>query len=109
MELTFDDFGFTGEDLTILEYRANYVEEPECFAGAEELVQFMGACDTPFKLTEAEADKLLGYMSGHDFLLGEKEGKLFRGDLSYQTDKIRWIEDSIDDVINEVTEWNYEM
>ena len=38
VELTFDDFGFTGEDLTILEYRANYVEEPECFAGAEELV-----------------------------------------------------------------------
>lgn len=109
VELTFDDFGFTGEDLTMLEYRANYLEEPECFAGAEVLVKFMGACDTPFELTEAEADKLLGYMSGHDFLLGEKEGKLFRGDLSYQTDKIRWSEDSIDDVINEVTEWNYEM
>ena len=25
-ELTFDDFGFTGEDLTMLEYRANYSE-----------------------------------------------------------------------------------
>lgn len=33
VELTFDDFGFTGEDLTMLEYRANYLEEPECFAG----------------------------------------------------------------------------
>lgn len=109
VELTFDDFGFTGDDLTMLEYRANYLEEPECFSDAKELVQFMGACDTPFELTETEADKLLGYMSGHDFLLGEKEGKLFRGDLSYQTDKIRWSEDSIDDVINEVTEWNYEM
>lgn len=77
MELTFDDFGFTGEDLTILEYRANYVEEPECFAGAEELVQFMSACDTPFELTEAEADKLLGYMSGHDFLLGKRKASCF--------------------------------
>lgn len=48
-------------------------------------------------------------MSGHDFLLGEKEGKLFRGDLCYQQEKIRWTQDSIDDVINEVTEWNYEM
>ena len=75
VELTFDDFGFTGEDLSMLEYRANYLEEPECFSGAEELVKFVGACDTPFELTETEADKLLGYMSGHDFLLGEKDGK----------------------------------
>lgn len=29
--------------------------------------------------------------------------------MSYQTNKIRWSEDSIDDVINEVTEWNYEL
>ena len=109
MEHTFDDFGITGEDLTMIEYGANYLEEPECFSDAKELVQFMGVCDTPFELTETEADKLLGYMSGHDFLLGEKEGKLFRGDLCYQQEKIRWTQDSIDDVINEVTEWNYEM
>ena len=109
VELTFDDFGFTGEDLTMLEYLANYLQEPECFAGAEELVKFLSACDTPFELTETEADKLLGYMSGHDFLLAEMEGKLFRGDLSYQTDKIRWSEDTIDDVIKTVFEWNDEM
>lgn len=109
VELTFDDFGFTGEDLTMLEYRANYLEEPDCFSCAKELVKFMGACDTPFELTETEADKLLGYMSGHDFLLGEKEGKLFRGDLCYQQEKIRWTEDTIDDVINDVSEWNYDL
>ena len=72
-------------------------------------MKFMEACDTPFELSEVEADKLLVYMRGHDFLLAEMEGKLFRGDLSYQTDKIRWSEDTIDDVIDEVTEWNYEM
>ena len=109
VELTFDDFGFTGEELTMLEYRANYLEEPDCFSCAKDLVQFMGACDTPFELTEPEADTLLGYMSGHDFLLGEKEGKLFRGDLCYQQEKIRWTEDSIDDVINDVSEWNYDL
>ena len=109
VELSFDDFGFTGEEMTMLEYGANYVEEPECFACGADLMKFMGACDIPFELTEAEADKLLGYMEKHDFLLGEKEGKLFRGDLSYQSEKIRWSQDSIDDVINEVTEWNYEM
>ena len=93
MELTFDDFDLQ-EDLTMLEYRANYLEEPECF-GAEELVKFMGACDTPFELTETEADKLLGYMSGHDFLLGEKEGNACFVELSYQTDKIRWSENPL--------------
>lgn len=109
VSLSYDDFGFTGEEMTMLEYWANYLQEPECFAGAEELVKFLSECDTPFKLTETEADKLLGYMSGHDFLLAEMEGKLFRGDLSYQTDKIRWSEDTIDDVIKTVFEWNDEM
>lgn len=77
VELTFDNFGFTGEDLTMLEYRANYGKEPECFAGAEELVKFMGACDTPFELTETEADKLLGYMSGMIFCLGKRKASCF--------------------------------
>lgn len=85
------------------------MEELDCFSCAKDLVQFMGACDTPFELTEIEADKLLGYMSGHDFLLGEKEGKLFRGDLCYQQEKIRWTEDAIDDVINDVSKWNYDL
>lgn len=106
VELDYEKFGFTGEDLTMLEYRANYLEEPDCFSCAEDLVKFMGACDTPFELTETEADKLLGYMSGHDFLLGEKDGRLFRGDLCNQQEKIRWTEDTIDDVINDVYEWN---
>ncbi len=109
VELTFDDFGFTGEDLTMLEYRANYLLEPECFSCGADLMKFMKACDTPFELSEVEADKLLEYMNGHDFLLAEMEGKLFRGDLSYQTDKIRWSEDTIDDVIKTVFEWNDEM
>lgn len=109
VELTFDDFGFTGEELTMLEYRANYLEEPDCFSCAKDLVQFMGACDTPFELTEPEADTLLGYMSGHDFLLGKKEGRLFRGDLCYEQGKIRWTQDSIDNAISDVSEWNYDL
>lgn len=109
VSLSYDDFGFIGEEMTMLEYRANYLQEPECFSGGADLMKFMEACDTPFELSEQETDKLFGYMSRHDFLLAEMEGKLFRGDLSYQTDKIRWSEDTIDDVINEVCEWNYEM
>ena len=107
--LSYDDFGFTGEELTMLEYRANYLEEPNLFSSGADFVNFMGICKTPFELTEIEADKLLGYMEGHDFLVGEKDGKLFRGDLCYQQGKARWAEDSIDDVINDVSDWNYDL
>lgn len=107
--LSYDDFGFTGEELTMLEYRANYLEEPDLFSCGVDFAKFMSAYDTPFELTETEADKLLGYMEGHDFLVGEKDGKLFRGDLCYQQGKVRWEEDSIDDVINDVSDWNYDL
>ncbi len=107
--LSYDDFSFTGEELSMLEYRANYLEEPDLFSCGVDFAKFMSACDTPFELTETEADKLLGYMEGHDFLLGEKEGKLLRGDLCYQQKKIRWTQDSIDDVINDASEWNYDL
>ena len=107
--LSHEDFCFTGEALTMLEYRANYLEEPELFSSGADFAKFMGVCKTPFELAETEADKLLGYMEGHDFLLGEKDGKLLRGDLCYQQGKVRWAEDSIDDVINDVSEWNYDL
>lgn len=109
IEISYDDFGFTGDELTMLEYQANYLDEPVLFSSGADFAKFMGICKTPFELTETEADKLLGYMEGHDFLIGEKDGKLFRGDLCYQQGKVRWAEDSIDDVINDVSEWNYDL
>lgn len=109
VELSYEDFGFTGEDLTMLEYQANYGEEPDYFSCVEDFIKFMNECETPFALTEIEAEKLLGYMSGHNFMLGEKEGKLFRGDLCYQQEKVRWLEDTIDDVISDVYEWNEDL
>lgn len=109
IEISYDDFGFTGEELTMLEYQANYLEEPALFSSGADFSKFMGNCKIPFELTEVEADKLLSYMEGHDFLIGEKDGNLFRGDLCYQQGKVRWAQDSIDDVINDVGEWNYEL
>lgn len=107
--LEYEDFGFTGDDLTMLEYRANYGMEPENFVDAALLVQFMNQYETPFELSEIEADKLLDYMSGHDFILGHKDGRLFRGDSCYEQGKVRWREDTIDDVIDFVSEQNYEL
>lgn len=84
-------------------------EEPKPFASGAELVRFMDENDMLFHMTEKEADMLLGYLGGHDFLLGEKDGKLYRGDLAYEQGKVRWLNDTIDDAIDVVCEWNYEM
>lgn len=105
--LEYDDFGFTGEEFTMLEYRANYLEKPNCFLSGTDLIKFMGESDTSFELTEAEADKLLDYISRHNYLLGEKEGKLLQGDLCYAKEEARWAETSIDDVIRQVSLWNF--
>lgn len=106
VELAFDDFGFTGEDLTMPEYRANYGEEPEMFSTAAELVEFMDTNDMLFHLSEKEAEILLNYLSGHDFILGHKDGKLFRGDLDYAQDTTRWLEDTIDEAVDFVCQCN---
>lgn len=106
VELTFDDFGFTGEELSVLEYRANYGEEPEMFSTAAELVEFMDTHDMLFHLTEQEAEILLNYLSGHDFILGHKDEKLFRGDLDYAQVMTRWLEDTIDEAVDFVCQCN---
>ncbi len=105
--LSFDDFGFSGEELSMTEYLANYGEEPDDLSVVANLVSF-AENDLNFPITEQEADKLLGYLEGHEFLLGKKEGKLFQGDLGYEYGKVRWREVSIDYVVNRVAEWNYE-
>lgn len=108
IELSYDDFGFSGEELSVLELQANYGEEPDELSDVADLVSF-AENDLNFPMTKKEADKLLGYMEGHEYLLGKKEGKLFQGDLCYEHGKVRWREVTIDYVINRVTEWNYEL
>ena len=104
--LTFDDFGYTGEELSMPEYRANYGEEPEMFSATAELVEFMDTNDMLFHLSEKEAGVLLNYLSGHDFILGHKDGKLFRGDLDYAQNTTRWLENTIDDAVDFVCQCN---
>lgn len=107
--LSQEDFGYTGEELSMSEYQANYGEEPQTLSSAGELVQFMDDNDMLIHMTEKEAELLLGYLSGHDYLLGEKDGRLFRGDLCYAHGVTRWKEDTIDDAVDSVCEWNYDL
>lgn len=108
MELSYDDFGFTGEDLSVTEYLLNYGEkEPEAFS-VESLVRFSKEDEKTPELTAEEADVLLGYMEGHEYILGEYEGQVYRGDLCYADGVIRWLSYPLDDAIRTVYEWNDE-
>lgn len=108
MELSYDDFGFTGEDLSATEYLLNYGEtEPEAFS-VESLVRFSKEDEKTPELTAEEADVLLGYMEGHQYILGEYEGQVYRGDLCYADGVIRWLSYPVDDAIRTAYEWNDE-
>jgi len=73
----------------------------------DELKDYQEKFNTGFHLTDKEAEVMLGYMEGHDYVLGENQGKLYRGDLAEVVGMICWEDFSMDDVIDLVCEWNY--
>lgn len=87
------------------------VEEPTDILSGKELAAFLRETNDPVQLSESEADLLVGYIEGHDYALGIKDGKLYRGDLAYKVGELHWEENPypIDDVIDIVCEWNYEL
>ena len=60
-------------------------------------------------MTDKEAEVIVGYMEEHDYILGEDDGILYRGDLVEKPGAICWDEYSMDDAIDAVCEWNYEL
>lgn len=76
---------------------------------AEELLKFIQDFASAFTITDKEAEMLLGYLEGHDYVVGEKEGKLYRGDLAEVRGQTVWEEYSMDELIDTVCEWNYEL
>ena len=76
----------------------------------EELLAFIKDNEISIFMTDKEAEMLLGYMEGHDYVVGFAEGRLYRGDLDDVPGEIVWDDDfSVDDLIDTVCEWNYEM
>lgn len=75
----------------------------------EQLKEYQEKFHTGFHLTDKEAEIILGYMEGHDYMLGEAQGKLYRGDLAEVVGMICWEDFSMDDAIDLVCEWNYEL
>lgn len=81
-------------------------EEFFTFLTGRELAGFF---ETAFPMTEQEADLLVNYMEGHGYNLGHKDGKLYQGDICYEERKVKWEPTAIDDVVDAVTDWNFEM
>ena len=75
----------------------------------EELVAFIQRNDIPIVMTDKEAELLLGYLEGHDYVVGFAEGEFYRGDLDEIPGEIVWDDYTVDDLIDAVCEWNYEL
>lgn len=99
-----EDFGYTGEQVYLSQVIGG--QEPDDFKDGKELAEFVKEI---FPMTEKEGQILLGYMEGHEYVLGHMDGKMFRGDLCYEQGKVHWEPYTIDDAVDAVTEWNYDL
>lgn len=74
-----------------------------------ELIKWLSEHDNDLMLSEQEADLLLGYIEGHDYQLATQGDKLYRVDLQAAEGEEKLVDYPIEDVVDIVCEWNYEM
>ena len=79
------------------------------FRDGKEFAAYQEKNNTGFLMTDKDADIILGYMEGHGYHIGIKDNQLLKGDYVDTDDKIIWEKFTIDDAIDQVCEWNYEM
>lgn len=77
------------------------------FEKSEELIRWLDENDILMGLEEKDAEILLNYMEGHGYSIGTIDGKLVRADICEVNGEVE--DYSIDDVIDAVCEWNYEL
>ena len=65
--------------------------------------------DKGFTLSEEEAKLLLGYFEGHEYQMAVSGDKMYRIDLQETEDEKALVDYPIEDVVDIVCEWNYEM
>ena len=112
LQFGYEDFAYTGEQMFFSQIQGKEQHNGEGYetiqTGAE-LISFMKENGISFQMNEKEADLLCGYMDGHGHVIGQKDGQLCCGDLCAETDRTVWEETTIDDLVDSVTEWNYEL
>ncbi len=73
-----------------------------------ELLSWVASCVPEFKMSREGAEILLNYMEGHDYRVGiDIAGNMVRVDVSDVNNIME--EYSLDDLIDDVSEWNYEL
>lgn len=82
-------------------------EDMTVFEKPEDLCKWLEIKNSDVKLEKHEASLLFNYMEGHDYQLGFDGNKLLRQDVAEENGEI--VPYSIDDVIDVVCEWNYEL
>ena len=82
-------------------------KEAVLFTKPEELIEYLDENDLLMDLSSKDSEILLNYMEGHGYGLGELDGKLVRVDIGEEHGEV--MEYSIDDAIDVVCEWNYEL
>ena len=91
----------TGEFIEEMDHESiNY------FKSGAEIAEFFR---NTFPMSETEGDRLAGYMEGHGYLLGDRDGKLYRGDLCCESDGMYWEAYALYDAVVAVGDWNYEL
>ena len=81
--------------------------EPTAISSVEDLLKYQQDFETGFHFTDKEAEVILNYLEGHDYVIGHVDGVLYRGDMDDKPEETVWEEYSMDDVIDLVCEWNY--
>lgn len=115
LQFGYEDFGYTGEQMYLSQVQGKEQREQHDEEGYEiiqtgaELISFMKESEISFQMNEKEADLLCSYMDGHGHVIGQKDGQLCCGDLCAEIDRTVWEETTIDDLVDSVTEWNYEL
>lgn len=125
LQLGCDDFAFTGDQTRLWQMLKNRMKGQgaekgrqgetgpadgyEILATGEALTAFMDSYDMLFHMTEKEAEMLCGYMDRQGYVIGRKDGQLYRGEPQAETKGIAWEETTIDDLVDSACEWNYEL
>lgn len=106
IELSCDDFGYTGREMKISELLTK-----ECipFMKASELIAFVDKNNIPVQMSEQEAEILLGYMDGHGCMIGHSGKEVMCMDICVREGEQTWKPYSIDDAVNDACNCNYDM
>ena len=85
LQFGYEDFGYTGEQVYLSQVQGKKPEEQHGAEGYETiptgagLIKFMEENGISFQMNEKEADLICGYMDGHGYVVGQKDGQVASG------------------------------